>query len=343
MKKIFTMMLATSLMALCFTACNQNNGGGDTPDPKDEPKEMSEVLKAIDAIQVAYYPSYSNPGEFYDYSIGLYNSKTMDNLPIVLFDIYPEKENAYAGKWSVEDGNLDISYGYIMYLNGKDTLSGYLGDAAVTIAMEGEKMHVYGMVATERKDTFYVNVTAVPEIFNADYPYEPEETVSLNLKLEEGELDPTYADYGELDIYAVSSDERYEMGLSYYFENGITADSNIPDGKYSISYEDETEMFFGGLDYYGFPMGCYLADYDNEAIYYLASGTVTISEKGTKCVVDAKSGMGSTIKAEFTYEVGEPMDLDDLWMAPKKMAAKKHAVRRGGEKRVRDMKVTIIK
>lgn len=333
MKKIYSILMLAALL-VAVPSCkdkyvpdvpDQEQQGGDEKPGDEQPGEGEEgedpapagadtiVFTSLNAMEVDFYPSSSEEGA-YNYTIYLFNEKDENLLPIVGFDIFAKAEGAYAGEYSVKAGNLSLEYAYVDYVNNGDSISEYLEDASVKIEANGDKLHVYGSAVAEGAQTvFCFDVTAEYYYMNAEFPYEPMEATSLMVDIEDAELDPSYVEYGVVDIFGMS--ERFDLNLEY-LTDALAENGGIADGEYVLDMSGEMGTFTFGGDMWGFTVGSYVVDYEGDpeygTVYYLVSGKVTISGNGTHCAFDAKSYYGSTIKGEFDFEIGEGEEWGDL-------------------------------
>lgn len=263
--------------------------GGDTPPTPPTPVGDTIPLTSLDAFEFGYYGSYSEEGA-YNYSLIVYNSQSEEYVPLVNFDIYTEVKDEFIGNFTDEGGNLGLEYS-TFYPTADSEGESFTG-ASVTIAEgEDDALVIEGIFTTEAGKTYTFSITAKPYIYDAEHPYEPQETKTFNLTAVSGEFDDSYfVDYG-LVFYYLDMEDGSSVGLTYR-----TANSTEPKGTFAISDEEGVDAFLTGMDYYGYPDGSYYETVEGD-VYYFVSGSVTLAtdEAGnTTITVNATSFYGST-------------------------------------------------
>lgn len=261
------------------------------------------AIEGLDAIEFAFYPSYSTATAF-DYSLVIYNSAEDANaLPQVSLDIQvPEKDN-FVGEFSVAKDNIVLEYSGLYLV--ADNEEGYealdLTDASCTVELKDGKYTVKGTVTIEGGQVYSFDVTAEADIYDAEHQYEPEEPQTISLNITSGSIDVDYVSYGYIDMIFEDA-SGLQLQLEFY-----TADkkaTTMPDGNFTITDEEKAEVFVAGIfnGTYGIPQGSYAAT--ETEYFYLSEGTVKVEsvEKGKKVTCDAKSYYGTPFKFSFTIE-----------------------------------------
>ena len=316
MKKLFTLFLALMTMVAVSAREGAKFPAGTlrtfdktkvVKHNRKAPLKVAPLMTATQTFNVdmAYITDYGKMSDgTYDYYVTLCNSQT--TYPAMQFDIYVTNPDDFSGKYSVNAGNLDVEYGYIM--NSADEYDyDFMNDCEVTFTKVGNEYKVEGSaVGYYTEDTYKFSFQSAIDVTPAyTYDYEPDEVTTINFVAGKCEIEDMTEDYGA--AYVTLTKDNYTLELE--FNAAELNGGKIPAGTYNIDdsgNEGTFSMSVGGDDDYDY--GCYLMVIDGEYYdpYYLVSGTVTVSynESGLmSIVVDAKSSKNSTI--QVTYEEKE--------------------------------------
>lgn len=264
-----------------------------------QPTGNTIALQNLDAIDLAWYPSYSKDGA-YNYNMSLYNST--NTYPILQLDIFTATRDVFSGSYSAASGNIGTYYS--VYVAAKEIAEVYFVDINLTITKVGDALKVEGSAMGMDGNQYTFSVTSANlNIHDAEYPYEPADPQSLSFTVDSIVIDNQYvASYGELDYYIYMHDGTYIM---LYFNTENTSLTALADGTYTFSYEEEYEHFLPGYfeSNFGFPMASIYIDNANN-YYYLQTGTVTISTVGgtTTLTLAATSGHGTQFNVSGTIK-----------------------------------------
>lgn len=310
--------------------------------PMKAPARVAEdMVLTCDSVDVTFYSSsyYSKPGA-YDYYIVFHNIAEV--LPIVYIDLYlPTDTGLVAGYYTSEDGNVDLST-LTMYLDEWDYELGYYygyppytfvdaivqvddngdGTWTITAILTDDEGNTYEASVTQAiavdEDTYDGGNTGGTTTDDNDYYLEPTTPSTVSQTMTDIEFDTDYfSQYGDVDVYLyrIVGGDTVESAPLYFYVNAIDPDIFVPAGTYTINGTNNVgtvEASEGLLDYsaygYGYvPSAAYYALIGSDgyitSLYYLVSGTVTVTKVGTNginIVVNAKSGNGSTVNLTYS-------------------------------------------
>ena len=271
------------------------------PLPQAEPIPLN-----MNAVEIDYYPSY-NSDKGYDYFLILYTyeDNAVKAAPLVAFDIYTATHKDFAGEYNLSKDNLEVQYGIARIPSSSD--GGYdeyyLSDAGVTITMNADSSYtIAGYITVSTGQVYTFSVTDTPYYCDVEHKNEPETPKTLNLTMVSGEINMQYINKGKIYLNFLTADSC-KVVLSFGTADSTAVD--IKDGTYSIT-QNTKETFWAGLSYNSSVYYSYAA-FGND-IYYLTSGSVTITTitTGRFISVNVSSYYGSQFK--FTYLIENPAE-----------------------------------
>jgi len=251
-------------------------------------------IAGLDAIEFAYYASYSAEGSYYNYSANLYG--TADGVPYLMLDIYTDVKDEFVGAY---DTATNVGE-YCGYYPDEESYGESVINPVFTISKEGDVYTISGIFEGADMNYYRFSVSAEATMADGDYPYEPmEKQDDVNVVADSKEVVTDYvSEYGELDIYLNGANDTIQLAL-------VTSKTTIADGTYEISAEEEPasgELIAGYYSSYGLG-GC--VAYVGDDVFYLVDGSLVVATDNdtTTYTLNATSAHGTVITA-FYKEVG---------------------------------------
>lgn len=248
-----------------------------------------------DAIEFAYYASYSEEGSYYNYSANLYS--VANDYPYLMLDIYTATKDEFVGSY---DTATNVGEYCDFYMSEESEIG--VVNPKFTISKNGEVYTIAGSFTGADQNYYRFSVSAVPTMADGDHPYEPmDKQDDVNIVANSKDLVTDYvSDYSELDLYLNGENDTIQLAL-------VTSKTTIADGTYAISTAEDPangELIAGYYTSYGFG-GC--VAYVGYDVYYLVSGSLNVATANDTVTysLSATSAHGTVINAIYKeYKAG---------------------------------------